>query len=202
MNIEDIWNNDKIENNDLDKLLDTSKLKKHHPTHLLAQIKRSLYTSIFWYILCVPFYIVLMVRYRLWQVETGLALGLIFTLWVIYTTYQQYKLIDERVSGNNSLLEELQRHYHNINNWIQLQLKVALFIYPFSTTSGFMLGGYLGSHKTIEVFMAKPIVYISWFISTIVLTIATYYLAKWMVKITYGKHLTKLQENIEDLKRA
>jgi hypothetical protein len=62
-----------------------------------------------------------------------------------------------------------------------------------------MLGGVIGSGKPVSVFMHKPLFFITLIIAVIVLVPACYYLAKWMFKCSFGKHLQALKDNIDEL---
>ncbi len=64
-----------------------------------------------------------------------------------------------------------------------------------------MLGGVLGSKKPVPVFMSHPVVQIALLICIIVMVPAAYYLAKWLFKLSFGKHLKLLQENITSLEK-
>jgi hypothetical protein len=83
-----------------------------------------------------------------------------------------------------------------------MQEKVALFFYPIGAVGGFMMGGVIGSGKTIGEFMSKPVVLIALVIVLVTLIPACYYLAKWMNKKAFGDHLEKLKENINQLKNG
>jgi hypothetical protein len=124
-----------------------------------------------------------------------------FSLWVLYTAFILYKKINISVSPDDSLLTELKRHYHSINYWIRVQKQVALFIYPISAASGFMLGGVAGSGKTVEVFMSRPVVMIALLVTIIILMPIASYVTKWLLKKSFGKHLDNLKKNIDALEQ-
>jgi hypothetical protein len=65
-----------------------------------------------------------------------------------------------------------------------------------------MMGGVLGSGKTVGEFMSKPPVLIAFAIILVVLIPACYYLAKWMNRKAFGDHLEKLKANIDQLKNG
>ena len=82
---------------------------------------------------------------------------------------------------------------------MKVQQQAALIIYPISAAGGFLLGGVLGSGKSVEVFMSKTVVQVALLVCIIILTPAAYYLARWMYNCSFGKHLAALQKNINDL---
>jgi len=80
----------------------------------------------------------------------------------------------------------MKRHCESITTWLNNQQKVALIIYPVSATGGFMLGGVIGSGKSVEVLMSKPVVILVLIVTIIILVPICYYLAKWMCNYSFG----------------
>jgi len=199
MSIENSWNQlDDQHDDDLSSMLQSpalSKLSSHNP---MEKIRKNLLMNMIWASLICLFYIGIIIYFHIWQVQIPIFTVLIFTLWGLYSGYQIYSQIKANVSAG-PLLAELKRHHQTITTWIRTQQRVGLFIYPISAAGGFMLGGVLGSRKPVEVFMSKPIVLVALAISIIVLVPACYYLARWMCKYSFGKHLDALQENIREL---
>ena len=72
-------------------------------------------------------------------------------------------------------------------------------MYPVAATGGFMLGGVVGSGKTVEAFLYRPSILIILVITVAIITPVCYYLAKLMFKYAYGRHLKKLKELIDEL---
>jgi hypothetical protein len=184
---------------DLSQLLQQTKLSKLTSHNPLEKIKRNLLINmIFGFVIC-GIYIFIISYFKIWQVQIAISIVLIFSLWALYTAWIQYKKIETHVPLNRSLLVELKQHYNSINHWIASQQKVAIVIYPISATGGFILGGVMGSGKSVEIIMSKPIILIALAIALIILVPACYYLAKWMSNYSFGKHLKTLAQNIKDL---
>lgn len=184
---------------DLSSLLKTTRLSKISSHNPLEKIKKNLLLNMILALFICGLYIWVIFTFRIWQVQLAIFIVLIFSLWAIYTAYHQYKRIGTIISSSSSLLSEMKRHYASIMDWMSLQQRVALFIYPVSATGGFMLGGAEGSGKPVAEFMSKPLILIVLVIALLVLVPACYYLAKWMFKISFGKHLAVLKRNIEEL---
>jgi hypothetical protein len=66
-------------------------------------------------------------------------------------------------------------------------------------TGGFFLGGVIGSGKTVEGFMSKPLMWVILSICILVLTPLCYWLVKVMFKYSFGNHLQQLKANIDEL---
>ena len=200
MSIEKEWGElNNRQDDDLSSLLHTSRLSKLSSHNPLEKIKKNLLMNMAWGILVCIFYIVIIVYFRIWQVQAAMGVVLIFSLWAIYGAFLQYKQLIATVSPGGSVLSEMKRHYESINRWMKTQQQVGLLIYPVSAAGGFMLGGVLGSGKPVEVFMSKPSILITLLVCIAVLVPACYYLARWMFNYSFGKHLKALNENIKAL---
>jgi hypothetical protein len=200
MSIEESWKDiNNIEDGDFTKLLASAKLSKMQSTGTLQKIKRNLLISIYWSCLICLLYVVIIWRFPLWQVQLCMGFVLLFSLWALLSALAEYRKINFNVSPTNSVLDELKRHYKSLENWMHIQKRVALFIYPVSAAGGFMLGGYLASGKPVSVFMAKPAVLIALIIVIIILVPACHWLAKWMFKVSFGKCMDNLRQNIQEL---
>ncbi len=62
-----------------------------------------------------------------------------------------------------------------------------------------MLGGVLGSDKTVEGFLYNSTMLLLLGITILVLVPVFYYVAKWMFDYAYGKHLKKIKTFINEL---
>ncbi len=200
MSIQNIWGDiNNKQDDDLSSLLykpNLSKLTSHNP---LEKIKKNLLMNIVWGIIICAAYIFIIIHFQIWQVQASIGIVLLFSLWALYTAFIEYKKLHTTISANSSLLLEMRRHCESITRWLNTQQKVALIIYPISAAGGFMLGGVIGSGKSVEVFMSKPVVVIALVATIIILVPICYYLAKWMCNYSFGKHLKALQQNIQDL---
>jgi hypothetical protein len=199
MSIEKDW--DKLnegQDDDLSSLLRPSKLSGLSSKNPLEKIRKNLLKNILSVAIICTGYIAIIIYFRIWQVQLSIGLVLLFSLWGLYTAIVQYKKLKTTVSVS-PVLDELKRHHESITAWMKAQQRVALLIYPISAAGGFMLGGVLGSGKTVEVFLSKPFVIVALIIAVAILTPAAHYLAKWMCKYSFGKHLDALKENIEAL---
>lgn len=78
-------------------------------------------------------------------------------------------------------------------------LRSGLLFYPVSIGGSFLLGGAIGSSKSVEDFVSRPYMLLTTIILIIVLTPFCHFLAKKMLKSSFGKHLNDLQRNIDDL---
>lgn len=196
------WNGpDEANDQDLQQLLkrsDFSNLVSHHPLH---KIRKNLLINICFGIAICLLYAYVLIAFGYWEVRVCLGIVLLFTAWAIHTAWKQYRLFQTGVSPNNSVLPELKRQYESIHFWMKTQLRIALFIYPISATGGFFLGGTIGSGKPVEAVMSKPAMWVILLVVLLILVPLCHILAKWMFRISFGKHIDALKRNIEDLER-
>lgn len=201
MSIEQNWKKmNEGADDDLSSLLQKGRLQKMHSSNPLQKIKYYLVVSIAWAVLIAALYIYVLIRFPYWQVIVCIGAVLLFTVWGGYTSWVQYKSIRPSVPGDQPLLAEMEKHYTGIRDWMRLQMKVAIFVYPVAAAGGFMIGGIVGSGKSIEYFLSKPVVILALIIAVVVLVPCCIWLAKWMFKKSYGKHLATLKKNIDALK--
>ncbi|MFZ4059403.1 MAG: hypothetical protein ACOYKE_14770 [Ferruginibacter sp.] len=201
MDINSIWNNIDTASPSLERMVKQTQFNQLKSKNVLAQLKKKVLINLCWAILIAVAYLIVIFLYPVWQIVVGFGTILIFSIWGIYATYLEYKKINPDIDIQNNLVQELARHHSSITHWIKTQEKVALFFYPISAASGFLFGGMIGSGKPIEVFLSKPIVWITLIISIIVCTIAAYYLAKWMFKVSFGKTLQQLEDDLDALRK-
>lgn len=198
MDLQKIWNASEASTENLPDITNVDQIKSNGLRNPLKQVKKSLFTNLMWSVLIAIIYIPIIIYFHYWQIQVFIGITFIFTVWAGYTAYNFYKSIEPNVSANN-LLAELTRVANTLDKWMKIQCNVALFIYPFSITGGYFLGGVVGSGKTVEEFLDKPIVIYALIISIIVLTPLCYYLAKWMFRYSFGKAQQQMNKLIKEL---
>ncbi|OAQ41589.1 hypothetical protein A5893_00280 [Pedobacter psychrophilus] len=198
MDLQKIWNDSEASTEKLPEINHIAQIKSNGLKNPLKRAKKTILTNLIWTIIIGLIYIPIIYYYRFWQIQLFIGITLIFNIWAGYTAFILYKSIDSNVSANN-LLSELKRVVNTLNKWMNIQCKVALFIYPFSATGGYFLGGVIGSGKTVEELLTKPIIIYALIVCIVVLTPASYYLAKWMFKCSFGKVITQINVLIAEL---
>lgn len=199
MSLEEKWKDIGKEDEDLSFLI-----RKGLPTAAskdpLQKIKRNLLANSVVGILISIGYVFILVRFPVWQVLACIGIVLLFTIWITIRALMLYSAMNKMVA-TNTVLEEMKRHYKGINDWLSVQQRAGLLIYPVSAAGGFMIGGSLGAGKSINEIMNKPVMLIALLITTAVLVPVCFYLAKWMCKKAFGKYAEQLKQNIEMLEK-
>lgn len=201
MSVENNWRSlDSQTDELLSSLLSEGQFQKLHSQNPLMKIKRQLILS-GWMatVLCI-LYSVLLIKFPFWQLLVCIGILLLFTFAGAYTSFKYAISIPPYINGEGSLLQEMEKHYFTIKRWGDFQMKAALLVYPFAAAGGFMLGGMVGSGKSIEFFMSKPKVIIVLIITIAVLVPLSMLLAKFLFNKSFGVHLKKLKANIDELK--
>jgi hypothetical protein len=194
------WKNmEEHQDQDLSALINIKTITKLPSNDPLQKIKRNLIINSLWGLLIVCLYLFIIIRFPLWQVQLCIGTVMVFTFLGALSALRLYRKINDNVL-TNSLLQEMERHYYSIQHWMSLQQNVGLLLYPVSAAGGFMLGGFVGSGKPIEVFMSKPIIIIILLVVIAILVPLCYKLAKWMSKKSFGQYADQLKKNIDALK--
>jgi hypothetical protein len=202
MDWEKTWKQLESENKEgLGSYLEQGKKIKRASRHPLQSIRRSLISTSIWAIAISIGYIYLMYRFPYWQLLLGFGVVLLFNIYSVVKGMQLYRSIPANISGNTSLLVEMEKQYHAVLAWISMQKTTALFVYPVAAATGFMLGGMIGSEKPVDLLLTKKMFWISGVIAIIILTPVAHLFSKLLVKYSYGKYLTRLKDNINELRK-
>ena len=199
MDLENIWQQAGNKDDMLNRILQQKNFDHLHSKLPLKKLKKNLLTGIAWAILITAGYLVLFYFIHIWQVYVALSIVIAFNIWIIILTWRLYKTIQDTITPSNSLKQELQKNYDGFQKWWAIQARLGLYVYPVAATGGFMLGGVVGSGKTVEAFLYRPSILIILVITVAIITPVCYYLAKLMFKYAYGRHLKKLKELIDEL---
>ncbi|MEO5912209.1 MAG: hypothetical protein ABIP95_15065 [Pelobium sp.] len=198
MDLQKIWNASEASTENLPEISNINQINKSNGLkNPLKMAREKILTNLIWTILIGLIYIPIVFFYHFWQIQLFIGITLIFSFWSGYTTYLLYQSVDQNVSANN-LLAELKRVVNTLNKWMHIQMKVALFIYPFSLAGGFLLGGVIKG-KTVEQFLERPIAIYALILSIMVFTPICYYLTKLMFRYSFGKLIKQMQKLIEEL---
>lgn len=200
MNAEQNWKQMNEQNDeDLSALLNISVIAKEQSNSPLQKIRTSFFYNMLWTILFSCLYLILFFVIDFWQIKAALVFLIVVHILGILSAYKQYKSINPVIMADQSVLEELKRQHRSVKNWMKAHLRSGLLFYPVSIGGSFLLGGAIGSSKSVEEFMSRPYMLLTTIILIIVLTPLCHFLAKKMLKSSFGKHLNDLQRNIDDL---
>jgi hypothetical protein len=196
--LKQIWKDESNGADMLDQILKSKSFKKAGENSPLLKLKRNLAIHLGYAVIITLAYALIIYYFPYWQVQACMLLLIIFNLWAMQKAYHLYKNINPNPAEHN-VLEELKNHHNSFSEWQKQSLRVALFVYPFALSGGFMLGGTVGSGKSVEEFMSKGSVLIALIIAIIVLVPLSYLLAKWMTRVAFGKYIDQLKERIDEL---
>jgi hypothetical protein len=87
-----------------------------------------------------------------------------------------------------------------IKKWIRVSELTGVFTYPIALTSGFLLGGWVGSGLPVEQFMSLPYVVIAYALSIAFMTPLCFIITRLLFRIFYGRYLKQMEKNINELK--
>lgn len=200
MNAEQNWKQMNEQNDeDLSALLNISAIVKEQSNSPLQKIRISFFYNMLWTILFSCLYLILFFVIDFWQIKAALVFLIVVHILGILSAYKQYKSINPVIMADQSVLEELKRQHRSVKNWMNAHLRSGLLFYPVSIGGSFLFGGAIGSSKSVEDFVSRPHMLLTTIILIIVLTPFCHFLAKKMLKSSFGKQLNDLQRNIDDL---
>jgi hypothetical protein len=198
MDLQEIWK--KLETDKLSKpVLGSLNIQKKskHPVQKLKNLY--LITTGFALFFLIAF-IVLFFLFHEPIVKYGLVAVSLCYVFFLGVNWSMYKKIKVDLPVDQNLKTVLQHTYTFISDNIRFQERAAIFIYPIAGTSGFLMGGSVGSGN-IEKMMSTNFAIISLVITLAVLTPVGYFLAKWLNKVSYGSGLVKLKQLIDELEK-
>lgn len=114
--------------------------------------------------------------------------------------YQELSILNKGIDMSQDVLHGLTTYRDRIKRVLNYEEVVALSLYPVSASGGFLLGRQLWN-RDAEIMMQAT----DWavlVIAMIAITIAGHWLARWMNRVAFGKHLDELQQNIDELSRG
>jgi hypothetical protein len=186
---------------ELSALLDMPAIAQLTSRDPLEKIRRAMLINACWGLLIGAGYVGVLLRYPYWQLVVCIGFVLLITLWGVTRTLLLYRKLN-RPGGDNTLLQEMERHYHYIRQWMKLQQWAGLLIYPFAVTGGFILGGCLGSGQPVDVFLQKPDMALTLVLLVVILVPTGFGLARWMSDRAFGQYARKLKANLEALRNG
>lgn len=199
MDIESIWKGSTGKDDTLHKMLQQSGISSFQSKLPLLKLRKNLLIGIIWAALISAAYIILFFFIHAWQVYLSLGVLIVFNTWIMWESWKLYKKIPTSIAPSQSLKKQLIENYNGFQHWWSIQLKVSVIVYPIATAGGFILGGVLGSDRSVEEFLYNPRMLSFLAITIIVFMPLSYYAAKWVYYKAYGKHLKKLKGLIEEL---
>lgn len=197
MDLKEAWK--KLEREKLNKpvsgAVEVRKTSKHPVQKLILLFKATLVFAIFFDL----FFIYLLVTTPQLIVKIFLAIMIIVYLFFFILNYRILKDIQHSFRLDQNLKGTLQQVFDNTMYTLAFQRKSSLFMYPLAATTGFLLG--LSVEADAAVMMQKWQVILALVIAIIMLTPASYYLARWMEKVSYGKYLSQLRDLIQQFEK-
>ncbi|MBS1506285.1 MAG: hypothetical protein JSS79_06550 [Bacteroidetes bacterium] len=196
MDLQEVWK--KLETEKLNKPVLGAVTIAKKSKHPVQRLKNAYLITTAFSVVCLAFFLYLFIVSPERLVKGSLLLVILAYVFFFVINYSMYKKINIALPVNKSLKEALTHTHDFITSNIKFQERVSLFIYPIAAASGFFLGGAEAS-SDLETLMRKNVVIISFFLTLAIITPLSYYLTKWMYKISYGRCLLDLQGLIHEL---
>ena len=157
METQNNWKSWQPKDADLDILLQpgfSSHLQLRHP---LMRLKKNLFVNTLWGVAITLSYFVIMVMTPIWPVWVALTITSIFNMVILWQGIKLYRAIQTNISPSESLLSILKKHHSDITAWCTMQNKLAIWVYPFAATGGYVWGGVISSGKSFEELFSQSL---------------------------------------------
>lgn len=199
MNLNEIWQelNTQPPNNDwANKDIVYQNLKSNDP---VGKIIKNVKINTIYAVVISLLYVVVIFKFNLWQVRACLVVVLCYSAAAIVANNKLLKYLTTKNPFESDVLSNLQFHHSAVKKWIRFQERAGFLIYPIAAFGGYMLGGHIGSGKSIESFMAKPFVIGALVVVLAIVLPLTFYMARWMLNYSFGKYLKQIEGYINQL---
>lgn len=202
MDLQSTWN--KLDADTLSapasNLLPPFKKTSRHPVQkLISALQRTLLFTVVFGL----FFVVLLFAFEPWLIR-----ALLVFMVASYALAYRYNLqVYKRVKGvwdkpfDGPLKETLQRIHQLVHSAIRFQERAALFVYPMAVATGYFMGLFVGNENKFDQHLSETFVLATLVIATLILTPLSYYLAKWMYKVSYDRYLHELAYLIHELNK-
>jgi len=188
------------EEQEFESFLGSVQLQQLQTSNPLQKLSKTLlHNMIVESFICIVFIIVIFTIQTL-MIKALITILLFFSVWSVHSSYIVYSSIKSKATFPYPVLEEMERHFSNITLWVKKQERAGLYLYPIIVAYGFMMGGAIGSGKSVFEFMGNPNVIFALLAVVVILVPICFYLVRYFNKILFGVHLSALKKNIDELK--
>jgi hypothetical protein len=192
-------NSEGFTDKDLSRMFGAALQKKTPSGDPLSRLRRNLGYSACWAAILSIFYMLVWIWYPLWPVNLCLLILLLFTIWGMISCLRIRRLLSPPDSPA-PVLEEMERLLHLIRKWIRLQVKLGIFVYPFSIVGGGLMGAYLVSNRPIPVLVRDRIMDLLLLAVVVTFVPICAWLARRLAQRSFGRYLDVLLNNIRELR--
>jgi hypothetical protein len=119
----------------------------------------------------------------------------------MYTVVTGYSLFKKLTKWQKEfgLIQELKKINEALEKWLKLTEKIALFVYPFAISGGFILGGTLSANMSfMELFDSNLKIY-ALLLCIGILTPVSYFLTKYLNQKAFGAYINRIKQLIKDV---
>lgn len=195
------WQQWKPRDHDLEQFLESGfsqRLQAHHP---LLKLRTNLFRNIIWGWLITLAYLLVIIFSHFWQIWLALGITTLFNLIILIQAHRLYSSISTTVSPDEAVLDMLKRHHRNITAWRDIQMKLAIIVYPIAATGGYFYGGVLGSGRSLEDLLQQRIFVWALPVTLVLLVPLGLIAAKWLFRKSFGVYLDQLKSMIDAIEQ-
>lgn len=169
--------------------------------HPLILLRRALRLNIAYGIVVAVCMLWLLFTVKGWPLVIIFGVVTAFCLWALVDTTLLLRGLDHDVSTDRAAIPELRRQHDAFMHWMRTQDRVGRFIYPISAAGGGFYGLSVGAGQPVVALLHHTSLVVGVLIISLALTPVCIWLARWMFRQAFGKHVDRLHELILELEQ-
>ncbi|HEY0652782.1 MAG TPA: hypothetical protein VGD65_06630 [Chryseosolibacter sp.] len=193
MDLKEVWKN--LEREKLNKpVAGTIEIPKHskHPVSKLIQ------TFAAGLIFCIAFELVFVYLFFVMDqtiVKVGMVVIIFIYTFLFAINFKALSRLRQLYHSDENVMRVLQDVREIVTRTINFQQKISWGFFPLCVAAGFVLG--ISIKKDAATLIVQPLFYGTLLVTMAIVTPACYFLTRWMIKLSYGKYLTQIEDLIQ-----
>lgn len=196
MNLEEAWKNLETDK----KAVSSTELKKSmrtKPHYLMEKITRGLFWKIVFIALSLPIFSIMAFWVNHWlPIALFSVLILAYFIGGIYMI-KRYRQLKRYIVMSGNVRQNLESYISHAEKTLKTEEITGLMLYPIAGAAGYFFS--LLSRMSFEEALSQAYVWYTLVICLLILTPLGYWLARWMNKVRFDKHLTILKQRLREL---
>ena len=117
-----------------------------------------------------------------------------------YMLYKEYQVLKQGLDPTLDLKHALYQYLSRVKFILRTEERLVFYLLPISLSAGFLFGAWLGSGYDDQHLSAVSF-WLTLAAAMTVLMPISHWLGKWMNRVTFGKLIKQIEENIQELER-
>lgn len=170
---------------------------RQKPEGVMKKLRSQLLLKTIFTIVFTIIYIALVIGYE--DLLVRLLFSVLIVTHVVGVVYfvKQWQILRKEVAMDRPILEVLKEYHRVIKVSLRYEHLTGLMLYPVAASAGFFFA--LTQERSWQEIMESRVIWVTWFVTIVLLTPLAHLLAKWMNKVAFGKYQKKLEDQIMEM---